>query len=125
MPNLGELSGPVVFAAAGLEADHAARQVGEEHQYIAARQPLPQHHVAVLFDAMDLKHRLRDVEADGGNLHCGRLPCSWLLIAPTLGTSMPSAGGVQLDLFADRASAATLRANQLRLWFASFAYVLL
>ncbi len=31
----------------------------------------------------------------------------------------------QLDLFADRTSAATMRANQLRLWFASFAYVLL
>jgi hypothetical protein len=31
----------------------------------------------------------------------------------------------QLDLFADRTSAATLRANQLRLWFASAAYVLL
>ena len=31
----------------------------------------------------------------------------------------------QLDLFADRTSAATIRANQLRLWFASFAYVLL
>jgi Transposase DDE domain group 1 len=31
----------------------------------------------------------------------------------------------QLDLFADRTPAATLRANQLRLWFASFAYVLL
>ena len=31
----------------------------------------------------------------------------------------------QLDLFADRTSAATLRANQLRLWFASFAYLLL
>jgi hypothetical protein len=29
------------------------------------------------------------------------------------------------DLFADRTSAATMRANQLRLWFASFAYVLL
>jgi hypothetical protein len=27
----------------------------------------------------------------------------------------------QLDLFADRTSAATLRANQLRLWLASFA----
>ena len=27
----------------------------------------------------------------------------------------------QLDLFADRTSAATLRANQLRLWFASMA----
>ena len=31
----------------------------------------------------------------------------------------------QLDLFADRTSAATMRANQLRLWFASFAYVLM
>ena len=31
----------------------------------------------------------------------------------------------QLDLFADRTSATTLRANQLRLWFASAAYVLL
>jgi hypothetical protein len=30
----------------------------------------------------------------------------------------------QLDLFADRTSAATMRANQLRLWFAGFAYVL-
>jgi hypothetical protein len=31
----------------------------------------------------------------------------------------------QLDLFADRTSAASLRANQLRLWFASLAYVLI
>jgi Transposase DDE domain group 1 len=31
----------------------------------------------------------------------------------------------QLDLFADRTSAATMKANQLRLWFASMAYVLL
>ncbi len=31
----------------------------------------------------------------------------------------------QLDLLADRTSAATMRANQLRLWFASMAYVLL
>ena len=31
----------------------------------------------------------------------------------------------QLDLFADRVSAATMRANQLRLWFAVIAYVLL
>ncbi|HMZ02799.1 MAG TPA: IS1380 family transposase [Burkholderiaceae bacterium] len=30
----------------------------------------------------------------------------------------------QLDLFADRTSATTMRANQLRLWLASFAYVL-
>ena len=31
----------------------------------------------------------------------------------------------QLGLFADRTSAATLRANQLRLWFSSFAYILM
>ena len=31
----------------------------------------------------------------------------------------------QLDLYADRTSAHTMRANQLRLWFASMAYVLL
>jgi hypothetical protein len=30
----------------------------------------------------------------------------------------------RLDLFADRKSAATMAANQLRLWFASIAYVL-
>ena len=31
----------------------------------------------------------------------------------------------QLDLFADRTSARSMRANQLRLWFAAMAYVLL
>ncbi|MGO6905221.1 transposase, partial [Rhizobium ruizarguesonis] len=31
----------------------------------------------------------------------------------------------QLDLYADRTSAHTMRANQLRLWFASLAYVLI
>src|SRR6516165_10456864 len=31
----------------------------------------------------------------------------------------------QLDLYADRTSTATMRANQLRLWFAPMAYVLL
>ena len=31
----------------------------------------------------------------------------------------------QLDLFADRTSTTTMRANQLRLWFSSFAYVLI
>jgi hypothetical protein len=34
------------------------------------------------------------------------------------------AGECQLDLYADRTSAKTMRANQLRLWFASMAYVL-
>src|ERR1700737_2045309 len=33
--------------------------------------------------------------------------------------------GGQIDLFSDRTSAKTMRANQLRLWFASMAYVLI
>ena len=37
----------------------------------------------------------------------------------------PKAGECQLDLYADRTSAHTMRANQLRLWFASMAYVLI
>ncbi len=31
----------------------------------------------------------------------------------------------QLSLFADRTSAATMRANQIRLWFSSVAYLLM
>ena len=31
----------------------------------------------------------------------------------------------QLDLYADRTGADTMQANQLRLWFASFAYILI
>src|ERR1700757_1583734 len=38
--------------------------------------------------------------------------------------ALAKAGECQLDLFADRTSAATMRANQLRLWFASMAHVL-
>lgn len=37
----------------------------------------------------------------------------------------PVSATSQLGLFADRTSAATMKANQLRLWFASMAYVLL
>jgi hypothetical protein len=44
---------------------------------------------------------------------------------PSKGVLFPRRNTCQLDLFADRTSAATMRANQLRLWFASLAYVLL
>ena len=44
---------------------------------------------------------------------------------PGWGAGPQPRSGREPDLFADRTSAATLRANQLRLWFASFAYVLL
>jgi Transposase DDE domain group 1 len=38
--------------------------------------------------------------------------------------ALAKAGECQLDLFADRTSSRTMRSNQLRLWFASMAYVL-
>jgi hypothetical protein len=48
--------------------------------------------------------------------------------AATKGIDLPpapaEAGECQLDLYADRTSAKTMRANQLRLWFASMAYLL-
>jgi hypothetical protein len=44
---------------------------------------------------------------------------------PGWGAGPQPRSGRQPDLFADRTSAATMHANQLRLWFASFAYVLL
>jgi hypothetical protein len=44
---------------------------------------------------------------------------------PGWGAGPQPRSGREPDLFADRTSAATMRANQLRLWFASFAYVLL
>jgi hypothetical protein len=85
----GQLARPVVRAwlpapttggrrgaarAAGLEADQAARQAGEERQHLAARQPPAQHHPAARIDAVHRKHALGDVETNRGNLHLGRLP---------------------------------------------------
>jgi hypothetical protein len=50
-----------------------------------------------------------------------RAPCTRMSTAPAANRIKEQ----QLDLFADRTSAATMRANQLRLWFASSAYLLL
>jgi Transposase DDE domain group 1 len=44
---------------------------------------------------------------------------------PGWGAGPQPRSGREPDLFAERTSATTMRANQLRLWFASFAYVLL
>src|SRR5215471_14222386 len=50
---------------------------------------------------------------------------SWRDGEPHQEPALAKAGECQLDLFADRTSAATMRANQLRLWFAAMAYVML
>ena len=63
------------------------------------------------------RHSLSRVEADARflyeNMYCAR------------GDMENRIKECQGDLFADGASAATMRANQLRLWFAAMAYVLL
>jgi hypothetical protein len=93
---LDQLARPVVRAAAGLETDHAARQIGEDFQHLAACQTLLQHPLAPRIDAVNLEQGLGDVQPDRGSLHVGRLPHSWLFCDFHLGTSMPSAGGVHL-----------------------------
>jgi Transposase DDE domain group 1 len=54
-----------------------------------------------------------------------RAPYLWEAIYCGRGEMENRTKEYQLGLFADRTSAATMRANQLRLWFASMAYVLL
>jgi hypothetical protein len=72
---LDELASPMVGAAAGLHADQARRQAGEELQHLAARQLLAQHRPALRVGAVHLEPGLCQVEADGRNLRHGRSPC--------------------------------------------------
>jgi len=90
----GQLARPKMRAAAGLHADQAARQVGEERQHLGPRQPLPQHHPAALIDALHLEHVLRDVETVV--ICIGRLPRSWLLTASTLAHPVPREASISL-----------------------------
>jgi hypothetical protein len=65
------------------------------------------------FVVTSLSHQRADARALYEDLYCAR------------GEMENRIKECQLDLFADRTSTATMRANQLRLWFASMAYVLL
>jgi len=65
------------------------------------------------FVVTSLKARAYDARALYEDLYCAR------------GEMENRIKECQLDLFADRTSAATMRANQLRLWLASMAYVLI
>ena len=51
------------------------------------------HHRATTINAVNLKHRLRNIETDRANLTHGRLPSMWFaLTQPPYGTSMPQSG---------------------------------
>jgi hypothetical protein len=49
---------------AGLDTDEARRQLLKESQHTTPLQLPPNDHLAIDVNAMDLKHRLRDIETD-------------------------------------------------------------
>src|SRR5262245_39930928 len=58
--------------SAGLDPDQARRQLLKERQNVAPPQLTTDNHLAFRINAMDLKHRLGDVETDSRNrLHVG------------------------------------------------------
>ena len=107
-------------------------RIERDDSLIKATEPLQGLHVG---DAGELElspaHRRRDRAHQGVfrgdllNTKRDRCPCALpgLLLRPWRdGERIKEC---QLDLFANRISAKTIRANQLRLWFASMAYVLM
>src|SRR6476661_6463036 len=61
---------------AGFNAHQAGRQIGEELKDLAAADTLADHHSAITIHAVDLKHGLRNIQADRDNFAHGRLPSS-------------------------------------------------
>jgi hypothetical protein len=64
MAEPGDLSCPEVRPGTRLHPNHAWRQVGEERQYRVPAQTLRHNHLALCINAVNLKHRLRQIETD-------------------------------------------------------------
>ena len=56
----------------------ARRQISEELKNSRSTNAPADHHRAISIDAVNLKHRLRNIDADRDNLAHGRLPSMWL-----------------------------------------------
>lgn len=90
VPEFPELPRPVVCAAAGLHANQAGFQIGEELRHFAPPQLLAQHGFAVRIYPMNLKHFFCQVDAYRSNLHFGRSSLvKWLYCYFHFGTLMP------------------------------------
>src|SRR5262249_12536614 len=88
-----EFAGPVVRCRARFHANEARWQVGKKLEYLRSTNTPPNHHLAIRIDAVNLKHRLRNIETDRANLPHGRLPSMWFASTqPPYGTSMPQSG---------------------------------
>src|SRR5262249_17155743 len=61
--------------------------------HLGARHTLADHHRARSINAVNLKHRFRNIETNRDNFAHGRLPSLWFaLTQPPFGTSMPQSG---------------------------------
>jgi hypothetical protein len=74
-----QLARPMMRRSAGLDANQTRRQLLKERQNVAPPQLTADNHLAFRINAMDLKHRLGDVETDSRNrLHVGSSE-TWVL----------------------------------------------
>src|SRR6516162_1416309 len=79
MPQLPDLTRPIMRRAASLNANQTRRQGLEERQYFRPLKLPPQYCLASSIDAVQLEDTLGDVQTDCGNLHGG-----WLLLLVAL-----------------------------------------
>src|SRR6516162_8074461 len=84
MPQLPDLTRPIMRRAASLNANQTRRQGLEERQYFRPLQLPPQYWLASCIDAVQLEDPLGDVQTDCGNLHGGRLLQFVALNGPSL-----------------------------------------
>jgi hypothetical protein len=76
MAQAGDRPRPVVSARARLHPHQTGGQPGEEPDDLRTSQPATEHDPPLGVDCVQLKHILRQIQADCGNLHRGRLPQS-------------------------------------------------
>ena len=72
VPHRLQLAGPMMGTATGLQANQAGGQVDEEARHLFALECFVEYGLAVLINAVNLKHILGQVDANGCNLHGGR-----------------------------------------------------
>src|SRR6516162_2176152 len=103
MPQLPDLTRPIMRRAASLNADQTRRWGLEERQYFRPLQVPPQYCLASCIDAMQLEDPLGDVQTDCGNLHGGRLLQFVALNGPSLAHRCRQGSSTASDLSPSRA----------------------
>jgi hypothetical protein len=68
---------------ARFHANEARRQIGKELKNPRSTNTPAADHPAISIDAVNLKHRLRNIDPDRANLAHGRFPSMWLRFDPT------------------------------------------